>query len=164
METVTHSHAGAPEPATEQIAARITGILCDFATEPDRALVDLAALYDPDVVFEDPIQRLAGRDAFIDMNKKLLKMSKSMSFDVTDTIASQGSIAIVWDCTLDLRVGPSITVPGVSHIKVRAGRVVWHRDYFDLLGGALDNLPILNFLYRRATGRGTRKLSSNEVR
>jgi len=46
------------------------------------------------------------------------------------------------------RIGPAVTVQGVTHARARGGKIVEQRDYFDLAGSVLGALPGVSAAYR----------------
>ncbi|HDY7901818.1 TPA: nuclear transport factor 2 family protein, partial [Vibrio vulnificus] len=44
--------------------------------------------------------------------------------------------------------GACVEVKGVSHLKFEAGKVIYHRDYFDLGEMLYENLPLLGGIIR----------------
>ena len=114
----------------------------------DFSLVD--QYYHPDVRFQDPIQQLQGRDAFIEMTETLVRRCKELRARVNDAAQTGDLIFLQW--TMEMKIGPSplSTIEGVTKLRLGPdGRVIEHRDYFDLWGDSLGSMPGLGGLYRR---------------
>jgi limonene-1,2-epoxide hydrolase len=133
------------EPLT---AERIRAI---FSTQPfDEAAVDrVAPYYAEDVVFTDPIQTLRGRDAFVAMNKRLIRRVKEIRFDIHALSADADNVFLVWTMHVAPKAGARVMhIDGVTHCTVRDGRIVTHRDYWDLVGSIVGAIPVAGSVYR----------------
>jgi hypothetical protein len=114
----------------------------------------LAPYYAEDVVFSDPIQTVRGREAFLAMNRRLIRRARSIRF-VARHVAQQGDeIFITWTMTFKPRLpAPALVIEGVTHVTLRGGRVWRHTDYWDLLGSVMGSLPLLGTVYRAIVQR-----------
>jgi limonene-1,2-epoxide hydrolase len=140
-----------PTPTAAALDAETARGLFDSMSleEPtDFSLVE--TYYHPDVRFQDPIQQVQGRDAFIEMSEKLVKRCRELRARVNDAAQTGDLIFLQW--TMEMRFGPSplSIIEGVTKLRLDAdGRVIEHRDYFDLWGDTLGSMPGLGGLYRR---------------
>ncbi|MEM6292056.1 MAG: nuclear transport factor 2 family protein [Myxococcota bacterium] len=108
----------------------------------DEATVDaLHSHYHPDVLFTDPIQRAEGRDAFLDANRRLVRRTRVLSFTMHDRATTPDHIFLTWTMRLAMKLGPLLEETGVTHLKVRNGLVVEHRDHWDLTAFLTSALP-----------------------
>ncbi|HRG96721.1 MAG TPA: nuclear transport factor 2 family protein [Polyangiaceae bacterium] len=103
-------------------------------------LAEVRALYADDVVFRDPMQSSRGLEAFLEVNRRLARMARTLRFDVTDATGDDELFYLHWTLHLTPRVGPSLKVEGVSRLRARDGRVFEHVDYWDL--GELFASPV----------------------
>jgi hypothetical protein len=127
---------------TDETLNALRPIMRGFETDPEGAVRALEPLYAEEVRFQDPLQTLDGRDAFIEMNRRLISRAKAIGFELIDAIAQGDQIFMTWRMLFQLKLGPRMHFDGVTHLRLRDGRVVYHRDYWDLLGGVADSLPI----------------------
>ena len=134
-------------PSTQRLAERLRDVLGSFERDREAALPRLAELYDPEVLFRDPLQTLHGREAFLAMNRRIMARSRHLSFDVSDAIGGDGSLFLTWTMAYEPRRGPRIVFEGATHARVRDGVVTEHRDYWDLLSSVAQSLPILRSVY-----------------
>ena len=116
---------------------------------PER-LEELAACYDAEVRFKDPLQTLHGRAEFIEMNRRLLRRSRKLRFEVSHALQSGELIFLDWTLDLAPKLGPSMTFAGATRMRLQSGLVIDHRDYWDLAGGVIGAVPGLRSLYRAA--------------
>lgn len=117
------------------------------------ALDQLLALYDEDVIFQDPIQTVRGKPEFRDMNLRLLRRARAIHFEVTDRAQRGDSLFLVWTMTLVPRIGPPLQFEGSSHLRTRAGLIYYHRDFWDLLGSFMASVPVAGNVYRSLVRR-----------
>jgi hypothetical protein len=137
------------------------GMTADLARELfDRVSADGPAdfslveqYYHPDVRFQDPIQKVVGRDGFIEMSEKLVRRCKELRSKANDVAQKGDVIFIQW--TMEMRFGsaPLSIIEGVTRLRLdERSRVIEHRDYFDLWGDTLESIPVVGRLYRRFVG------------
>jgi len=131
----------------QALAEALRDIYASFECEGDAAIARLAELYHDDVVFRDPLQTLRGRDAFVAMNRRILARAQRLSFEVASLAAGGGSVFLAWTMHYQPRVGPVIVFEGATHARTRAGLIVEHRDYWDLLSSLAQSLPIVRSVY-----------------
>jgi limonene-1,2-epoxide hydrolase len=118
-----------------------------FDTSGNQSLIQ--AYYHPDVRFRDAIQELHGRDAFIEMTRRFVERAKELKVEVHD--AAQNGDVIFLDWTMKLKFGPAPLTEyhGTTKLTLDAqGKVVEHRDFFDLWGDALSGIPGVGKAYR----------------
>jgi hypothetical protein len=122
------------------------------AEEPaDFSLIE--QYYHPDVRFQDPIQKVVGRDAFVEMSERLVRRCKELRSKANDVAQTGDVIFIQW--TMEMRFGsaPLSIIEGVTRLRLdEHARVIEHRDYFDLWGDTLESIPGVGRLYRRFVG------------
>ncbi|RYZ71788.1 MAG: nuclear transport factor 2 family protein [Proteobacteria bacterium] len=104
--------------------------------------------YDPAVQFVDPIHELQGSSAVKAYYKKLYENADRVEFSFSESIEQKDSVLLVWTMTLQTKAlngGKPYSVDGNSllHFGGGQGKVVYHRDYFDLGAFVYERLPIL---------------------
>lgn len=106
----------------------------------------LDEVYHQDVVFEDAAHRLEGWDALQKYFETLYANVKRCDFIIKEHQQVGDSGFLTWTMNLEhpkLQKGTQVQVNGVSHLKFHEGRVIYHRDYFDLGEMLYENLPVL---------------------
>ncbi len=113
------------------------------AVSPQRkdVLDALRPLYAEDVVFQDPMQKIRGIEAFIETNRKLMSRSSELRFDVSEPIGTDEEFFLTWTMTFRAKIGPTVETDGVTHVRSENGRIVFHRDHWDLANLAASALP-----------------------
>ena len=115
--------------------------------EADFSLIE--TYYHPRVRFRDPIQALEGREAFIEMSKRLVARCRELRAHVNDAAQTGNIIILQW--TMEMKLGPTplTRIEGCTKLTLdERGLVTEHRDYFDLWGDSLGSTPGIGRLYR----------------
>jgi hypothetical protein len=114
--------------------------------------------YDPDVVFVDPIVDLKGRDALKAYYADMYENVTSIRFDFSGGFEKDEEAVVFW--TMEVRAkglkgGDPVLLDGSSHIRFggESGKVIYHRDYFDVGAFVYENVPVLGSLVRYAKKR-----------
>lgn len=134
---------------SELTVDRVRAIMEGLAPGHTESLGGLEEMYDPDVRFQDPIQTLHGRDAVVAMNEKILTRARELRFEVRDGVRSGDLLFLTWKMTFALVRGPSMEFDGATRLRIRGELVVEHQDYFDLVGGLVDSVPVVGKIYHR---------------
>ena len=150
--TQEHEH---PEVHAEaqSISTRWCRAFEQLARRRQEALPELVALYADDFLFEDPMQTLRGRTAFEKFNRRLLGMVRDISVTVKDVVDHDDAFFATWTLHFTPRLGLPFTFEGASHLRVRGGKIVYQRDYFDLLGSLASPVPAVPRFVRSAISR-----------
>ncbi|UPQ87024.1 nuclear transport factor 2 family protein [Vibrio sinaloensis] len=111
----------------------------------------LSDVYHQQVVFEDAAHRLEGWQQLERYFETLYANVKRCDFNIIEHQQAGDSGFITWQMSLEhpkLSKGAVIQVNGVSHIKFHEGKVIYHRDYFDLGEMLYENLPVLGAIIK----------------
>lgn len=108
--------------------------------------------YHPNLRFQDPIQKLRGRDAFIEMFNRFA--AQVHDFEATIDTAAMTDNVIFLQWTMRYRFGsprnPVMSSEGTTKLVLdEDGQVVEHRDYFDMWGDAIRSFKPVRGLYNR---------------
>lgn len=137
----------------QSVGARWSRAFEELSSRGEKTLPELMALYEDGFTFEDPMQMLRGRDAFERLNRRMLAMARDVSITVKELVEGDDAFFATWTMRVTPRFGLPLTFEGTSHVRVHNGRIVYHRDYFDVLGGLASVIPVLPRLVRSAIGR-----------
>jgi hypothetical protein len=116
----------------------------------------LADVYHSDVVFEDAAHRLEGWDELENYFDALYTNVKRCDFTILEQQQSGESGFLTWKMALEhpkLSKGEVVYVNGVTHLKFAQGRVIYHRDYFDLGEMLYEHLPLLGSIIKTIKSR-----------
>lgn len=128
---------------------RIVELFSTLHTQRFAALIQLRELYALDISFADPIQNISGRDAFIAMNKRLIEKFADVRFEDVTWVGDENRFMLTWRMRLLPKRGPEMVFEGSSDLRARDGKIYYHRDYWDLLGGVMGALPMVAPVYAR---------------
>jgi ketosteroid isomerase-like protein len=106
----------------------------------------LSQIYHQDVVFEDAAHKLNGWDELQLYFENLYQNVDECYFDIQSQYQDGDSGFLVWVMHLrhpKLKSGQPVMVNGISHIRFQDGKVIHHRDYFDMGEMLYENLPLL---------------------
>lgn len=117
----------------------------------------LPEVYADQVLFIDPAHRIEGLPALHDYFSAMYRHLAYCRFEIVSQ-QQQGTQAwLAWVMTFShprLVAGQSIRVEGATRLEFDAmGKVMLHRDYFDLGAMLYEQLPLLGSLVRLIKGR-----------
>jgi steroid Delta-isomerase len=104
-------------------------------------LEDLRAHYADDVFFRDPMQQARGLEAFLALNRRMGKGAKSIRFSTRDSTGDDELFYLYWEMTFTPRLGPTLTLEGVSRLRARDRRIYEHLDFWDIGGLLASGIP-----------------------
>ncbi|PKN78359.1 MAG: limonene-1,2-epoxide hydrolase [Candidatus Cloacimonetes bacterium HGW-Cloacimonetes-1] len=106
--------------------------------------------YHQDIVFQDTIQRIEGKDNFIAMCKRLTKRTKQLKMELLAITQNDNVIMFDWIMTMMFKKYPSTPLYGATKLVLdENGLIKEHRDYYDLWGDIFNNIPHFNKVYRK---------------
>lgn len=107
--------------------------------------------YAENVIFTDPAVTLTGREAIKKYYSNQYQNLISIRFDFESVQTLGDEQMAVWKMTMRhkaLQNGREIVVDGMTHLRLRNGKVFYHRDYFDMGVFIYENIPLLGSLVR----------------
>lgn len=78
--------------------------------------------YDEHIQFQDPLQRVSGLAAYAELNRCFLARARRVEISVEELAEQEGRLFASWRMRFAPRLGPELTLEGVSHLRVREGR------------------------------------------
>ncbi len=106
--------------------------------------------YADEIVFQDTIQKVVGKAAFIDMCNRLTKRCKELQMQISSIAAEENVIFMEWEMTMIFRNTPSTSLFGCTRLSLGDdGRITHQRDYYDLWGDIFANVPGMKRAYPR---------------
>lgn len=106
--------------------------------------------YHDDIVFQDSIQKVEGKEAFLGVCNRLTERCQSLNMNIL-SIAQEGNIIIFeWIMTMSFKKYPNTPLYGASKLTLNEdGIIIRQRDYYDMWGDIFNNIPHWNKIYRR---------------
>ena len=116
---------------TVSLPQRLSAALITLSPDHPDSVDALRDIYDPSVVFRDPIQETRGLEAFMDVNRRLLSRLRTLDWTVTRAQGDDEVVFLEWTMKAKPKLAPALRVDGVKRATARGGRIVDHRDYWD---------------------------------
>ena len=106
--------------------------------------------YREDIVFQDPIQTVEGKQEFEAMCNRLTDRCKELQMNINSIAAEENIIFMNWEMRMIFRKTPSTSLYGCTKLTLDdAGRISQQRDYYDLWGDIFHNVPLMKKMYPR---------------
>lgn len=133
-----------------------------FVTLTRESVGRVRDLYAPDACFKDPFNDVRGVERIERLFAHMFEQVDAPRFTLDETLVDGDQAFLTWVFHYRRRGSAAeMTIRGGSHLRFdTAGRVAFHRDYWDAAEELYEKLPLLGslmrWLKRRAAG-GTRK-------
>ncbi len=136
------------EPLTVERIRELWGKTYNKEGKPDWS--HLFPYYHDEIVFQDSIQRIEGKDDFMDLCNRLTDRCEKLLMDIYTIAESPGEFIFDWRMEMIFRRWPSTPMFGSTKITIAEdNRIIRQRDYFDLWGDIFNNIPYFHKPYRR---------------
>lgn len=108
--------------------------------------------YSADAYFKDPFNEVRGLPAIQRIFTHMFRQVAEPRFMVVERVADAGGAMLVWEFYYRVRLwgkGEAQVMRGVSHLRFdAAGKVCYHRDYWDTAEELYMKLPAIGSLMR----------------
>lgn len=122
-------------------------VLAWYENLTEASLKKMDSFYAHDSFFKDPFNEVQGIDKIKHIFDDMFKNLKNPRFIFVDKIQEGRQAFTTWDFVF-IANGKSYKIHGSSHLKLNdEGKVIYHRDYWDVGEELLLKLPILKGLY-----------------
>jgi steroid Delta-isomerase len=112
----------------------------------------LGDAYAPDAYFRDPFNEVRGVEPIRHIYSKMYETLDDARFEIQDCIADAGGAMLTWDMVFRVRRWHPERVQrihGATHLRFDdLGRIVYHRDYWDVAHELYEKLPVVGALMR----------------
>lgn len=106
--------------------------------------------YHDDIVFQDSIQRIEGKDEFIALCNRLTDRCKELKMDIHSIFMKNNEIIFDWTMTMMFNKFPSTPIYGSTKLTLHEdGRIINQRDHYDLWGDIFNGIPWFKKRYRK---------------
>ncbi len=121
-----------------------------FATMSPITLHTIADLYAADAYFKDPFNEVRGQTNIIHIFEHMFMQVDAPRFIIKQSVLEESDAFIVWDFEFKVRgKAQAQTIHGSSHLRFNAaGKVDYHRDYWDVAEELYEKVPVLGGLMR----------------
>lgn len=105
--------------------------------------------YHENIIFQDSIQKIEGKEKFVEMCNRLTKRCKSLKMDIKNITVNNNVVMMEWKMTMSFRFFPQKPLYGCSRLIFdNDGLIINQRDYYDLWGDINDEIPFIRPIYR----------------
>ncbi len=106
--------------------------------------------YHDDIVFQDTIQRIEGKQDFIALCERLTNRCKELKMELGTIFVKDNEFMFDWTMTMMFNKFPSTPIYGSTKLILHAdGRIISQRDYYDLWGDIFNGIPWFKKPYRK---------------
>jgi hypothetical protein len=128
----------------------LDSVLHFFESLSPQSLGNITELYDADAYFKDPFNEVRGQSAIMQIFQHMFKQVEAPRFIIKQSVLQESDAFIVWDFEYRLRGTYSQQkIHGSSHVRFNsAGKVVYHREYWDAAEELYEKIPLLGYLMR----------------
>lgn len=106
--------------------------------------------YDQNIIFQDTIQRIEGKDDFVAMCNRLTTRTQQLQMEILNITQNENIIIFEWIMTMMFKKYPNTPLYGCTRLTLSEdGLIREQRDYYDLWGDIFNNIPRFGKMYRR---------------
>jgi hypothetical protein len=106
-------------------------------------------LYHDDIVFQDSIQKIEGKDEFIKLCNRLTDRCEQLTMDIYSITEAKNEFIFDWKMEMMFKKWPSNPIYGCTKLTIAVdNRIIGQRDYYDLWGDIINGIPYLVKPYR----------------
>jgi hypothetical protein len=106
--------------------------------------------YHDNIIFQDTIQRIEGKEEFLVMCQRLTKRCEQLNMDIDSIVMDGNIIFFQWKMVMIFRKFPSTPIYGCTKLTLdEEGMIVEQRDFYDLWGDIFNGIPRFKKMYRR---------------
>ena len=115
-------------------------------------VASLGDIYAANAYFRDPFNEVRGVPAIRKIFEDMFERLADCRFEMIDAVSDASGSLITWDMTFrfrSYRPDAPQKIHGASHLKFdAAGRIVYHRDYWDAADELYAKLPVIGPVMR----------------
>ena len=111
------------------------------------ALDQLEALYHPNLQFQDPVQKLHDRAAYMKSVRRIFERAKSARFLISEADDVGDKIYLVFTIEVEPKLGATLRFEGAAHLRVEGGLIGYQRDYWDSLSSLAATNEVVEQIY-----------------
>ncbi len=117
----------------------------------------LSEIYRPEIIFVDPAHKIEGLTLLTEYFNNLYRNINHISFEFHNPLKVELSGYVQWTMTFShpsIKKGQNISVEGATYVRfAEDGKVLFHRDHFDLGSMVYQHIPGLGRVIRTINRR-----------
>jgi len=134
------------QPLTVDRILKLWSLTYNREGKPDWS--HLFPYYSDDIIFEDSIQRIEGKQEFIALCYRLSNRCEQLHMDLSSIVMDAHTVFFQWKMIMMFKKWPSTPLYGCTKLTIgEDNRIIEQRDYFDLWGTILNGIPYLRKSY-----------------
>ena len=115
----------------------------------------IGEIYAEDAWFKDPFNEVTGAQAIGRIFSHMFVQVREPRFVVHDCVGDAREAFLTWDFEFQRAGGAPMRIRGASHLRLdAAGRIRWHRDYWDTAEELYARLPVIGAIFRWLRRKG----------
>ena len=122
--------------------------ISNFEKLQDDKIDDLLSMVSEKFIFEDPFQKIKGKNEFKALLKNMFRRLKKPKFKITMVYEHKLVNVVKWNFSCEF-LKKTISFSGISEIYIRGKLVTKHVDYWDSGRNFYSHLPIIGSIFRR---------------
>jgi limonene-1,2-epoxide hydrolase len=104
--------------------------------------------YHDDIIFEDSIQKIEGKEKFMAMCNRLAQRCEQLSMDILSIVMDANIVFFQWKMVMTFKKFPSTALYGCTKLTFNQdNQIIEQCDYFDIWGTILNGIPLLRKPY-----------------
>ena len=135
----------------DDVACALARLVAFYEHLSLESLAQLGAVYAPDARFKDPFNEVVGHAAILAIFEHMFVQVDHPRFVVLDSMGQDGQAFLTWEFRFRMKrhVAGEQCIRGATHVRFDTlGRVVVHRDYWDVAEELYEKLPVLGAFMR----------------
>lgn len=131
------------------IDARIQNFLDYFNQLSNSNLATTDTIYHQDVQFIDPVHQITGRNQLVSYLEHGYQRLNYARFKAEQAAVTGDSGFLSWQMCFShpaIGNGKEISVHGCSALRWQDGKIIYHRDYYDLTEMVYQHIPVVGWL------------------
>lgn len=145
--TATSDHSVLPPLSTDHILA-LWSKTYNNEGKPDWS--HIFPYYHDEIIFEDSIQKVTGKAAFIEMCGRLASRCRQLNMEIHSIVKDGNTVFMQWTMVMQFNKYPSTPLFGCTKLTIGPdNRIIHQRDYFDLWGDIFNGIPYFKKSYRK---------------
>ena len=137
---------------TDATRAALARVVAFYEALSPADLDRIPEIYAASAYFRDPFNEVRGLPAIREIFAGMFVNLADARFRILETVVDERGALLTWDMTFRIRKwkpGIAQTIHGASHLKFdAAGKVVYHRDYWDTGEELYAKLPLIGPVVR----------------
>ena len=151
---------GVPDrPQTASVEGPLARLVAFYEHLSLESLAQLGAVYAPEAQFKDPFNEVVGHVAIRAIFEHMFVQVDAPRFVVLESLGQGEQAFLTWEFRFRMKrlVSGEQCIRGATHVRFDAqGRVVLHRDYWDVAEELYEKLPLLGSFMRWLRRAGQR--------